>query len=83
MSAGRPVVATDTKGFELIEEHCYGLLVKPQDPTSLADGIIELIDNSEKRFEMGKNARFYIEEFGSLEKIIFKVEVLIQKEVAS
>jgi glycosyltransferase involved in cell wall biosynthesis len=83
LSAGRPVVATDTKGLELIEEYCCGLLVQPQDPTSIAEGILELLDDPEKGFYMGKNGRLYMEEFGSWEKVISKVEDLIKKGVTS
>ena len=54
LSAGRSVVATDTKGFVLIEEYCCGLLVKPQDPASLVGGIIELLDDPEMRFSDGQ-----------------------------
>ncbi len=83
LSAGRAVVATDTSGFELIEKYCCGVLVKPKDPISITEGILELLDNPEKRLKMGKNARLYMEEFGSWEKVISKVEDLIKKEVAS
>jgi glycosyltransferase involved in cell wall biosynthesis len=83
LSAGRPVVATDTSGFELIEKYRCGILVKPQDSASLAEGIIELLEDPEKRFKMGQNARLYMEEFGSWEKVACKVESVIQKEVTS
>jgi glycosyltransferase involved in cell wall biosynthesis len=80
MSAGRPVVATDVIGLGFIKVYCCGLLVKPQDPTSIAGGILELLEDPEKRFDMGKNGRLYMEEFGSWEKVISKVESVILNE---
>jgi L-malate glycosyltransferase len=46
MAAGRPIVATAVGGATgLIENQVHGLLVPPDDPVGLADGIVRLIDN--------------------------------------
>lgn len=81
LSAGRPVITSDTSGFELLVEYQCGLLAKPKDPESMTEKIIELLENLEKRLEMGKNARLYMEKFGGWEKVISKVEAVIQKEI--
>ena len=57
MACGKPCIITDVGGVsEWIKYGVTGLLVKPEQPKELADKIIELADNSEKRIMMGNNA---------------------------
>lgn len=58
MACGRPCIITDVGGVsEWIKDDVTGLLVKPGQPEELANKIIELAGNSEKRAMMGNNAR--------------------------
>ncbi len=48
-----------------------------------AEGILEILNDLKKWLVIGNSVRLYMEEFGSREKVIFKVEVIIQMEVVS
>lgn len=60
MACGRPVVASDTKGFEILEERSAGLLVRPEDSSALARTITELLCDDAMRERMGENGRSYV-----------------------
>lgn len=66
MGAGLPIVATEVGDLpEMIDENC-GVLVPPRDVQRLADAIVEVLTNRERRMEMGRNARQYaMDEFSS------------------
>jgi glycosyltransferase involved in cell wall biosynthesis len=50
MAVGAPVVATDIYGSrELINHGVIGILVPPQDPGALAQAVMGLLDDVEKR----------------------------------
>jgi glycosyltransferase involved in cell wall biosynthesis len=56
MGCERPVVSTDVGGVsEAIGD--YGYLCKPGAPEELATGVIELLENDEKRIAMGRKCR--------------------------
>lgn len=56
MLAGKPVVTTDVGGIpEAVAS--TGILVAPGDPSELATGIIDLLTNTERRLELGRQAR--------------------------
>jgi len=57
MACKKPVVATDTKGLEIVKENNTGLLVAPQNSTKLAEAIITLLKDEELRKKMGENGR--------------------------
>ncbi|HZI94736.1 MAG TPA: glycosyltransferase [Patescibacteria group bacterium] len=70
-AAGRPVVATRVGGNpEAIEEGVTGLLVPSRDPTALADALIELLGDPERRRRMGEAARRRVRELYSVERMI-------------
>ena len=61
MSCELPVVLSNTAGVGLHIEHKHnGYIYNGNDSNSLADGIIELIDNSRLRTRIGKKAREYV-----------------------
>ncbi|MCP3675880.1 MAG: glycosyltransferase family 4 protein [Gammaproteobacteria bacterium] len=72
MAAGKPVVATDVGGVrEMLsfdDEHIAGIIVPSKNSEALAEGLIELIQSSEKRLQLGQNGRYCIEKEFSLEK---------------
>ena len=68
MSAAKPVLATKVGGAsEAIVEGETGFLVESDDDQSMANRLIELLQNSQKAFEMGKKGRMIVEKKFSLE----------------
>ncbi len=58
MACGRPVVASDIEvAREIIGESECALLVSPEQANDLAKGIISLIEDGERRKEMGEKGR--------------------------
>jgi len=54
MAGAKPVVATDVEGCrEIVQPERTGLLVRPRDARALAEGILSLVEHSEKRKQMG------------------------------
>lgn len=58
MLAGRPLVASATQGLtEIVSDGDNGVLVPPDDPQALADGIARLLDDWDGALAMAKRAR--------------------------
>lgn len=58
MNAGKPVIATRVGGFaETVEDCSTGRLVEPEAPDPLADVLIDLFIDSEKRKRLGYKAK--------------------------
>jgi glycosyltransferase involved in cell wall biosynthesis len=51
------VVATRTAGFEILEEAACGILVDPSDSLQVANAIVQVLKDDEKRTNMGIIAR--------------------------
>jgi glycosyltransferase involved in cell wall biosynthesis len=63
MACGKPVIASAVGGLaEIITSGQNGLLVPPDDPEALADQLIGLLRDQERRRHLGQQARAYIEE---------------------
>jgi glycogen synthase len=61
MAAGRGVIGSNAGGMaEIIDHGRTGLLVPPRNPIAIANAILALIDDPEKRISMGRAARDYI-----------------------
>jgi glycosyltransferase involved in cell wall biosynthesis len=72
-AAGLPVIGTDVGGVsEMMQDGVTGLLVPLHDPEALASALRELVDNPEKRREMGR-AGFHLQR----ETGRFSVEALV------
>ena len=62
-ACSRASITTDVTGCRnIISNNFNGLLVPVNNPLKLANAIQHLIENSEKRFLLAKNARKHIEE---------------------
>ena len=82
MAAGLPVVATNVGGNpELVIHNETGFLFPSQDASILAQQIIELANNPEKRHKMGLAGRKRMEDFFTLEKIIQNYENLYRSVI--
>jgi phosphatidylinositol alpha-mannosyltransferase len=56
MAAGRAVVASNIEGFDAVVTHGKnGLLVPPRDARSLADALLSLLQDRQRREDMGRN----------------------------
>jgi len=57
MACGKPVIATDTAGFEIVRQYNTGILVNPENPEEFSNAIIKLLQNKKLREQMGANGR--------------------------
>jgi glycosyltransferase involved in cell wall biosynthesis len=71
MACGLPVVATGVGGIsEVIEDGQNGFLVPTRSPEALADRIVDLLNTSGLRAQMGRSARKTVEECYSWDKTV-------------
>lgn len=65
LASGTPVVATRISGNEdlIVEGEC-GLLVRSEDPTSMASGLLKLLGNDQERARLREGARLRAQAFG-------------------
>ena len=77
MAAARPVVATDVGGTpDAVHEGTTGLLVRPSDPTRLADAIYRLHQDPALRARLGSAAQAAARAGYSADAVITQVEEL-------
>jgi glycosyltransferase involved in cell wall biosynthesis len=77
MAAARPVVATDVGGTpDAVHEGTTGLLVRPSDPSRLADAILRLYQEPALRAKLGNAACAAARAGYSAETVIRQVEAL-------
>ena len=77
MASGLPVVATRVGGTpEVVVEGETGLLVPPSSPDELAQAILNLLQDSELRRQMGEKARQRIKQHFDIRQMIAKYENL-------
>lgn len=63
MAAGCPCVSTRLSGIpEIILDRHTGMLVPPEDPSALADALVELLDQSELQHRFARTGRARVEE---------------------
>jgi glycosyltransferase involved in cell wall biosynthesis len=60
MACGKPIIASNLPGFEILERNKAGFLVEPGDNEQLAESILKLLKDGETKKEMGENARKYV-----------------------
>ena len=80
MSCGLPVVATDTAGFrEVVDDGVTGFILADREPETMAEKIIELLNDSNLRKGMGFAGRKKVLELYDWEKNISIMENLYKK----
>ena len=78
MACGLPVVATRVGGIpELFEDGASGVLVEPGNPLQLAEAIVELIENKEKRETLGIAARKRVTTANNIPRMVQQTEEVI------
>lgn len=55
MACGKPIVATNTDGFEILEKSNAGILIDPTQKKVFSDAVVHLLKNKELRYQMGLN----------------------------
>lgn len=68
-ACGKPLIASDLPGVRQVAEDCGGETAEPGNAEDLAEKIMRILDDAEKRRSMGEAARLKIEEKYNLEKI--------------
>jgi len=75
MSAGLPIVSTKVGGIsDMISDNQNGLLAEAKNPQDLAKKIIEIINNPEFGQKLGAQAKMYVEEKFSFDKMVGKTK---------
>ena len=71
-ASGRPVITTDHPGCRDAVNCDSGLLVPIRSPNDLSEAIQQLLENSELRVKMGRNARTLAEQNFSVDTVVDK-----------
>ena len=71
MAMEKPVVATDVGAVsEQVSDDETGIIVPPENPKTMAEAVIYLLENPEERIEIGKRGRKQVKEMFSLERCV-------------
>ena len=83
MACGLPVVATDVGGTgEAVVDGETGYLVPPGRPDALAERLVELLRDAERRREMGEAGRRRHEESFTVERTVRETAALYDRQLA-
>jgi len=84
MASGRPLVAAvepQSEVASLVQRAGAGLVVSPEDPEALAEGILTLRSDREKRRTMGEGGRAHVAEHYSKQAVASQYDALIRRLV--
>jgi glycosyltransferase involved in cell wall biosynthesis len=80
MAAKKPVIATDITGNqEVVDHNINGILCQPMSETALAEALVSLVKNRNKRIQLGNQARKKVEQHFS-EKMMLEQTVQLYHE---
>ena len=75
MAMGKACIATGVDGTkELVETNKNGILIPKKDENALANAILDLHKNQNKRMQLGENAKNYVKGNFSLQEMVTKIE---------
>ena len=79
MASGKPLIATNLRlQAEVIGQIDCGLVIKPNDPKSLADAIIRLYNDPQLRYRLGENGRKAVEQQYNWKRGSQEFEILLK-----
>ena len=78
-----PVVASDIGGYRDVIEPGTAVLVPPRDPGAVADAVVALLDDEERRHELGAAARKLALECYSWDRIAGRLAEIYEQVVAA
>ncbi|MEP7150002.1 MAG: glycosyltransferase family 4 protein [Acidobacteriota bacterium] len=82
MLSGVPVIATETEGAkEIISDPSLGQLVPVDSPERLADAILHLLNDRQKRDQLAKYGREHVQKHFSLRRMVDETEALYRKAI--
>lgn len=83
LASGRPVIATSYEGsqIETVVAQC-GVVVQPGCAVQLSGAIIDLVDDPERRADLGRKARAYAEKHLGRDQVLAKFEKELYKVAA-
>ena len=67
LACGKPVIGSDVGGISEIITDDVGLLINPNDASSLCDAIDKIIEDDEFRLNLASNARNRAQDFSKVE----------------
>ena len=73
MACSKPIIATRTDGFEILEEYNAGILINPTNTHEFLDAFKKLLQNENIRKQMGTNGRKCVLENHSWSSVVKKV----------
>lgn len=77
MASGKPVISTDVGGVrDIVREGYNGLLAKSEDVKEFSDKLKDLINDGEKRIELGANGRIFASNTYNKERLVSDMENL-------
>ena len=85
MAAGRPILGLAAPGSEvaeLLRANACGLAAPPDDPAAIAAAVRELARSSERRRDLGGNARRYVEAGFAKDKVLGGFDALLRSMVS-
>jgi glycogen synthase len=84
MAAGRAVIGSTAGGMaEVIDSEAVGRLVEPKRPKQIAQAAVELLQNSDRRMQIGTAARARVLQEYNLERVAALQEETYRQAIAS
>jgi glycosyltransferase involved in cell wall biosynthesis len=84
MLSGVPVIATETEGArEIISDPTLGRLIPIGSVDALADAILDLLGDGQKRHDLSKHGRDHVSNNFSLQRMVDETEALYKQVVTS
>ena len=78
LASAKPVVMAGNSQNNIVEEANAGIAVEPENPEALAEAIVKIYElPEEKRIELGKNGRRYVEQFYDIKNLATNLESLL------
>jgi len=75
MALGKPVVGTEINAIpEVVKNGINGFIVRPEDSRGMAEVMLQLLEDKDKREKFGKASRALIENEFSLDTFVDKTE---------